>query len=163
MLARSLASSLSLSLSLSRGGTRATRSPQVSRHDDCSNPCDAVTDRTQDARGLIDALLPGCAGTLPRRGLLLLSLTGVNCRPHSRRRHFWPMFNVSAIGPLKIKSSPKNHERLTRNPVTLSSIHHRRPLRRKTQQSVSVPPASLCKPSFHSALFASVTLYLHIR
>ena len=56
-------------------------SPQVSRHDDCSNPCDAVTDRTQDARGLIDALLPGCAGTLPRRLgglLLLLSLTGVN-------------------------------------------------------------------------------------
>ena len=53
-------------------------SPQVSRHDDCSKPCDAVTGRTQDARGLIDALLPGCAGTLPRRGLLLLSLTGVN-------------------------------------------------------------------------------------
>ena len=69
---------ISLPLSRSRGGTRATRSPQVSRHDDCSNPCDAVTDRTQDARGLIDALLPGCAGTLPRRGLLLLSLTGVN-------------------------------------------------------------------------------------
>ena len=159
-----LTRALALSRSLARRA-RATRSPQVSRPDDCSNPCDAVADRTQDALGLIDSLLPGSGrhATPPRPPPPpSFSLTGVNCRPHSRRRHFWPMFNVSAIGPLKIKSSPKNHERL-RNPVTLSSIHHRRPLRRKTQQSVSVPPASLCKPSFHSALFASVTLYLHTR
>ena len=61
---------------------------KVSRPDDRWNPCDAVADRTQDALGLIDSLLPGCASTLPRRGLLLLrllSLTGVNFRHRSRR------------------------------------------------------------------------------
>ena len=58
--ARSLACSLAplRSLTLSLGGARATRSPQVSRPDDCSNPCNAVSDRTQDALGLIDSLLP---------------------------------------------------------------------------------------------------------
>ena len=66
-------------------------SPQVSRHDDCSKPCDAVTGRTQDARGLIDALLPGCAGTLPRRGLLLLSLTGVNVWGRFATRSYFDM------------------------------------------------------------------------